>query len=73
MEYVNSDIGTWQESGKDTNIEIWKRDYDPNTTLCMRSECYFPDIPPEVAYTCLADVTVRRKWDKRLESYEIIE
>ena len=73
LQYVNSDLRTWQESAKDKNIQIWRRDYDPTTTLCMRNECYFPDIPPEVAFTCLADLKVRKKWDHRLETYDIVE
>ena len=36
-------------------------------------ECLFPDIPSDVAHTVLADIRVRKKWDHRLESYEIIE
>ena len=39
----------------------------------MRNECFFPDISPDIAFTCLADLRVRKKWDHRLETYEIVE
>ena len=55
------------------NLKIWRRDWDPSTTLCMRNEAYFPDIPPDVAFTTVADIRVRKKWDHRLESYDIID
>ena len=73
LSYVNSDIRTWQESDEMENLKIWRRDWDPSTTLCMRNEAYFPDIAPEVAFTTVADIRGRKKWDHRLESYEIID
>ena len=73
MELINSDISTWQESETTENIKIWRRDYDPSTTLCLRMECLFPNVTPDVAYKVLADIRIRKKWDHRLESYEIIE
>ena len=73
MELINSDISTWQESEMTENIKIWRRDYDPSTTLCLRMECLFPNVTPDVAYKVLADIRIRKKWDHRLESYEIIE
>ena len=73
LAYVNSDVRTWQESDETDGIKIWRRDYDPSTTLCMRNECTFPGIPPEVAFSCVADVRVRKKWDHRIERYDIIE
>ena len=73
LSYVNSDIRTWQESDDCENLKIWRRDWDPSTTLCMRNEAYFPDVSPEVAFTVVADQRVRKKWDHRLESYEVIE
>tara|TARA_B110000285_G_scaffold73428_1_gene84682 strand:- start:382 stop:501 length:120 start_codon:yes stop_codon:yes gene_type:complete len=39
----------------------------------MRNEMLFPDIPPDVAYDCVADIRVRKKWDHRLELYNVIE
>ena len=69
---VNADIRTWEESDEAENIKIWRRNYDPSTTLCMRNEMFFPNIPPDVAYTCVADIRVRKKWDHRLERYDII-
>ena len=73
LSYVNSDIRTWQESDECENLKIWRRDWDPSTTLCMRNEAFFPDVPPEIAFTIVADQRVRKKWDHRLESYEVIE
>ena len=73
LAYVNADIRTWQESEEGENFKIWRRDYDPSTTLCMRNEMLFPDIPPDVAYDCVADIRVRKKWDHRLELYNVIE
>ena len=73
LAYVNADIRTWQESEEGENFKIWRRDYDPSTTLCMRNEMLFPNIPTDVAYDCVADIRVRKKWDHRLELYEIIE
>ena len=55
------------------NLKIWRRDVKPSTTLCMRNEMYFPDTSPDVVFECIADVRIRKKWDHRLESYEIIE
>ena len=73
LSYVNSDVRTWQESDEMENLKIWRRDWDPSTTLCMRNEAYFPNVPPEVAFTTVADIRVRKKWDHRLESYDIID
>ena len=73
LEMVEADIRTWQESEKGVNFELWRRDYDPSTTLCMRMEMKFPGISTDIAYDCLADLRVRKKWDHRLESYDIIE
>ena len=33
----------------------------------------FPDISPDIAYDCVADIRVRKKWDHRLERYDVIE
>ena len=73
LAYVNADIRTWQESDEGENFKIWRRDYDPSTTLCMRMECFFPDISPDIAYDCVAEIRVRKKWDHRLERYDVIE
>ena len=73
LEMVEADIRTWQESEKGVNFELWRRDYDPSTTLCMRMEMKFPGISTDIAYDCLADLRVRKKWDHRLERYDIIE
>ena len=73
MEYLNSSLDTWQVSDEQKNIKIWRRDHNPSTTLVMRMECLFPDIPTEIAHSCLSDTRVRRKWDHRLESYDVIE
>ena len=59
LEYVEADLKTWHESDEMENLKIWKRDLEPSTTLCMRNLCLFPGIPPEVAYTCVADRRVR--------------
>ena len=36
-------------------------------------EMKFPGISTDIAYDCLADLRVRKKWDHRLERYDIIE
>ena len=59
MDLLKTDISTWQESDMQQNIKIWRRDYDPNTTLCLRMECLFPDVTPEIAYEVLADIRLR--------------
>ena len=45
----------------------------PKTTLCLRAEMLFPGVPPEVAFTCIADIRVRKQWDTRIESWNVIE
>ena len=39
----------------------------------MRMECLFPGITTDVAFDCVADIRVRKKWDHRLERYDVIE
>ena len=39
----------------------------------MRMECRFPGISTDIAYDCVADISVRKKWDHRLERYDVIE
>ena len=73
MDYLNSDIDTWQESDEVENIKIWRREYDPSTTLCMRMVCKFPNVSPDTAFEVLADIRMRRKWDHRIEKATIIE
>ena len=73
MELLKSDISTWQESDMSEHIKIWRREYNPNTTLCLRMECLFPDVPPEIAYEVLADIRLRSQWDSRLEKNTIVE
>ena len=34
---------------------------------------YFPEVSPDVAYDCIADIRLRKKWDHRLESFDVIE
>ena len=60
FEYVNSDYSSWQESEKGVNYTLWKRNFIPSTTLCMRMEAFFPGIPPDIAFTCVADTEVRK-------------
>ena len=56
---TTSDISTWKESDKQPNCQTWKRDVQPKTTLCLRAQMLFPGVPPEVAFTCIADIRVR--------------
>ena len=73
LTYVNSDIRTWQESDEAEGLKIWRRDYDPSTTLCMRNEALFEDIPTNVAFDVVSDVRLRKKWDHRIEFYDVLE
>jgi hypothetical protein len=52
---------------------IWRRDYDPSTTLCLRMRAKFEDVTPDIAFAVLADIRVRKLWDHRLEEYRILE
>ena len=73
MTYATSDLSTWSESDKAKNLQIWRREVKSKTTLCLRNKCLFPGVPPEVAFTCITDVRVRKQWDTRIESWNIIE
>ena len=73
LEMVNADIRTWQDCEMGNNFKLWRRDYDPSTTLCMRMEMKFPDVSTDIAYDCVADIRARKKRDHRLERYDVIE
>ena len=71
--YVNKDVDNWWTLIDEyKTLKIWRREWEPCSTLCMRNEAYFPNIPCNIAFELVKDLRVRKKWDHRLASYNII-
>lgn len=77
--YLQADTASWTQISASDDFKLWMTECegdaaDPQKfTVCLRNECFFKDVPPDVAYRCLTDVRVRRKWDHRIESYEEVD
>eukprot|EP00931_Biecheleriopsis_adriatica_P064482 TRINITY_DN39256_c0_g1_i1.p1 TRINITY_DN39256_c0_g1~~TRINITY_DN39256_c0_g1_i1.p1 ORF type:complete len:699 (-),score=132.77 TRINITY_DN39256_c0_g1_i1:34-2130(-) len=54
-------------------LETWMPgDGDTQEYLFMRSVLQLPDTPPELATNLLFDLALRKQWDSRLESFELL-
>lgn len=72
---VNQPRYQWIEIVNEEDFKIWNKDHNaaPSTLLTQRVECYFRDISPDIAFECMVDLRVRKKWDHRLAYYQVLE
>lgn len=73
LDQVNCSLNQWIEDVNEEDFKIWHREGATSTYVEQRVECYFKDVPPDIAYECLTDLRIRKKWDHRVVYYAVLE
>jgi hypothetical protein len=73
MEQLDSPLEKWKLIDQSKVASFYKRDWVNATTLFLRAEIMLPGVCPDHAFDVLTNLRLRKQWDKRLQSVDIIE